>query len=148
MKNASITSTSGSGIYAGRLAALDVFFSETPTTNILIADVPINLSLPSTQNAGEDGIVTMRNLSTTLIMNDTAGQSQRYDKHLDQEDMKLFTTMFLDFSKHLSYNGTICNGDFCCSYDIDAIDNGSNDQKVNEWCQIKLWTWYQCCFLF
>lgn len=128
MKNASISSTSGSGIHVGRSTALNVFFSETPATKVLIANVPIHL--PSSPDYVPTQIVA-RDLSIALEINNTATRNQTYDKHLDQEDMKLFTIKFLDFSLRLSHNGSICNSDICCKYDVDVDDNGLNVEKVN-----------------
>lgn len=68
----------------------------------------------------------MENLpQNKVIESETEEDQQRfietYDQNLLQENMELFTIKFLDFSKHLVHNGTICNGDFCCRYGIDVL---------------------------
>lgn len=116
---------SGSGIYAGRLAALDIFVSKTSKTKILIANIPINLPLLPTEN-----VVNEIDFAREIKFEVDRNTNEKYDHQVFQENMTLFTIEFFDFSKRLNYNGTICNGDFCCNYDIDVIDSGSQDGKV------------------
>lgn len=128
--------TSGSGIYAGHSTALDVFFSSTPATKILIANIPIDFPPQSTQSHDENNVLVesaapMENLPIEFGVDKSDKQSV-YDEGISQEDMHLFTIEFLDFSKGLSHSGRVCNGDFCCNYDIDVVDNGSNDKKVSD----------------
>lgn len=128
-----INPTSGSGIYAGRSTALDVFFSATPTTKILVANIPIDFQSQSTRSNDEnDALVGSaapeENLPTEFEAD--KADKQKYDTGISQEDMHLYTIEFLDFSKGLSQNGSVCNGGFCCNYDIDVVDNGSSDKKV------------------
>ena len=120
--------STGSGIYAGRNGALDVFFSATSATKILIADVPIDLPSITTQNDIEKSVFAKNAAPSEFGVDKTV--KERYNSGISQEDMNLFTINFLDFSYHLSHNGTVCNGDFCCNYDIVVVDNGSLDGKV------------------
>lgn len=133
--NLGLWSHSGSGIYAGHMGTLDIFVSTTATTKILIANVPANPSLLPIENDIEEIEVientnSMENLSTKLGVDKNV--NEKYNHQVLQENMTQFTIEFLDFSKRLSYNGTICNGDdFCCHYDIDVIDSGSHEGTVN-----------------
>lgn len=122
--------TSGSGIYAGRSTALDVFYSSIPTTKILIADVPIDLPSQSTRKDDENNIFVEKAAQMEDLPNGI-NVDKKYDENISQQVMSSFSIEFLDFSKGLSHNGTVCNGDFCCEFDIDVIDNGSNDKMVN-----------------
>lgn len=131
---------SGSGIYTGRLAALDIFVSKTATTKVLIANVPINSPSVSIDNGVDEFDVAkgdlkfaketpaMEKLPRGFEMN--ANANDIYDRQVIQENLKMYTIEFLDFSKRSSYNETICSEDVCCNYDIDVEDNGSQDGKV------------------
>lgn len=140
---------SGSGIYAGRLGALNVFVSESPVTKILIAKVPTALpvvaverDLPKfefVQNAVysenfpkydtfESSLNEFSNLSDSLGHLEVEDLS--YEILLSQDDLTKFTVQFLDFSKGLSQKGTACNEGICCSYDISVSDHGEQVEKV------------------
>lgn len=46
-----------------------------------------------------------------------------YDERMNEEKMNLLTVEFLDFSLRTNFNGTVCQGDFCCNYDIEISKN-------------------------
>lgn len=121
---------SGSGIYAARSGALDTFVSESSATKILIADVPTNLSSVNIGNNVEE--IEYGESCNTIgkFPDDFKVLNKTYDQQVHQQDMKFFTLKFLDFSERLSHKGTICNGDFCCKYDVDVVDNGPKDGMV------------------
>lgn len=133
---------SGSGIYTGRLAALDIFVTKTATTKVLIANVPISSPSLSIDDDVEEfelakeemkfakDATTMEKLPSGFEMIENANET--YDRQVIQENLTLYTIEFLDFSKRLSYNDTICSGDLCCHYDIDVDDNGPQNGKVND----------------
>lgn len=127
---------SGSGIYAGRLGTLNVFVSEFPVTKILIARVPTTLpvvaverGLPKfefAQNAAAN-----ENLPTYETFESSSSNLDHLNEiSLGQGDLTEFNVQFLDFSKELSQNGTVCSKDICCSYDINVSDHGEQKDKV------------------
>lgn len=114
---------------------MGVFYSATPATAVIVADVPIDMPQLVTQSNVVKTVFAENMAAVGYVGNSSTehevNKSARYDGNIAQEDLRLFTLNFLDFSKHLNYNGTICNGDVCCIYDIDVNDNGSHDKKVN-----------------
>lgn len=133
---------SGSGLYTGRLAAIDIFVTKTESTKILIANVPINPPSLSMDNDVDEfelakGELKFAKETTAMEKLSRGGEmpanvNETYDRQVIQENLTMYTIEFLDFSKRSSYNGTICSGDLCCHYDIDVDDNGSQDGKVND----------------
>lgn len=136
---------SGSGIYAGRMGALESFVSQSPTTKILIAKVPTALPDESTSNRSPELELVDNNIPTEKlpkyetfeIVNEISlfddvleDPEIFYDRKLLQDDMTVFSVEFLDFSTQQSQRGKVCNDGFCCHYDIDVSDNGPKDGKV------------------
>lgn len=138
-------SCSGSGIYAGRLGALESFVSESPTTKVLIAKVPIirpDATIPSSQSLFEliDNSVSSEKVleyetiesATELKHNNhfVEGGDPILDDKLLQDDMTVFNVTFLDFETKSNHKGKLCNGGVCCHYDIDVSDNGAQYRQV------------------
>lgn len=108
----------GSGIYAGRRGALKVFVSEMHASKVLVAKVPIELpSENEIVNPKADEDIKEFPKNTT---------KQSIDFEILPEHLNLFTVEFLNFSKHNSFNGSVCKDDFCCNYDI-VIRNSTNE---------------------
>lgn len=146
---------SGSGIYAGRLGALTVFSSPTKAvTKVLVAKVPTKL--PSDDYTNENTQDGFENSKPQNEINSNENESAEplYDKTVSQEDMKKYVVEFLDFTKRLRYNGTVCKGRICCNYDIDISDNGVQNQnqvifcKLNEMPKIFVIFWILILFSF
>lgn len=131
---------SGTGIYAGRLGALKVFISPTKAiTKVLVAKVPTKL--PSDDHTIEKAPRNVKHNPIEALQeqnekesNENESVKQLYDKLIGQEDMKSYVVEFLDFTKRLRYNGTVCNGRICCHYDIDISDNGAHNQEQVIFC--------------
>lgn len=142
---------SGSGIFAGRLGALKVFVSQTASTKILIANVPIerdssdtceapllscgnepeNLSfIESHQEIGSDGNEDKVGGSFLEALNRMSDDNSSTNEDLYQDDLTKFTVLFLDFSKNKIQNGSVCTSDTCCHYSIEVQDMGENNEKV------------------
>lgn len=124
---------SGSGIYAGRLGALNMFVSpEKPVTKVLVAKVPTQLPpddyVPQRHTRGLDADPQQQDRED---LNEDEGVEPLYDKTISQEDMRSYEVEFLDFTERLRHNGTVCKGKICCHYDIDISDNGvQNEEQV------------------
>lgn len=133
---------SGSGIYAGRLGALDVFYSRIATTKVLIAKVPIHPQSLGIQNISskpvvvENPVFNQENLppyeaidASSMNGNDHASKVE-IDKHFSQDNLKVFAIKFLDFSSKLYHDGMVCQHGICCYYDIVISLNGMQVEKV------------------
>lgn len=133
---------SGSGIYTGRMAALDIFVTKTASTKILIANVPIDSPSPSDDNdveAFEIANEEIKFTKDTTKMEKSSSWFERsgsangtYDRQVIQENLTLYTIEFLDLTKPRSYNETVCSGDLRCHYEIDADDIGAQDGMVSD----------------
>lgn len=137
---------SGSGIYAGRLGALETFVSQSPATKVLIAKVPTTLPDISLENdIPKLEIIEKNNIPIEKLSKYESFESEMdeipyecqledeevlYDQKVAQDDMTVFSVKFLDFSKDTSHTGTVCNEEVCCRYDIDVSDNGYQPGKV------------------
>lgn len=142
---------SGSGIYAGRLGALETFVSQTPTTKVLIAKVPTTLPNQSLEHAtpnfeligngnSDETFIDYETIESNMDANLFEGLLENeevlYDRQVAQDDMTVFSVEFLDFSQQSSHIGTVCNENVCCRYDIDVSDNGYQIGKVKIYCEI------------
>lgn len=126
----------GSGIYAGRSGALEVFVSQTPTTKVLIAKVPAEpqsfpiKNIPSKSFGFEYPIAIQPNLPSYETIKTDAKSEIEIDKHFSQDNMSVFAIEFLDFSKHLYQDGMVCQNGTCCHYDIAINRNRLQSEKV------------------
>lgn len=119
--------TTGSGIYAGRLGAQKVFFSEIPTSKVLVARLPINLpSEDETPYIKPDEEIKEYPKYVQRLTQDDNFKPVFY-KNVRQDNMDLAKVRFLDFIASTNFSGTVCMGDFCCSYNIEiSKNNGPN----------------------
>lgn len=135
----------GSGIYAGRLGALESFVSQSPMTKVLIAKVPTILPDATATNS-EPQFELIGNIVPSLEspkyetfesatdinrveLSDT-NKDLILDTKLLQDDMTVFSVEFLNFAIKTNHKGQLCNGGVCCHYDIEVSDNGSQDEQV------------------
>lgn len=120
---------SGSGIYAGRLGALNMFVSPTKAiTKVLVAKVPTKLPPDNFMPKYMPRSAKRSNFEQSNDV-DNEDVEQLYDKTMGQEDMKSYEVEFLDFTTRSRFNGTVCKGKICCHYDIDISDNGVQNLK-------------------
>lgn len=131
--NWQIVNTTGSGIYAGRLGAQKVYFSEIPRSQVLVARLPINL--PSENEIvhikPDKDIKVFPKIDDRLI---DEFYKPFYDDLLIQEKMHLLTVEFLDFSLQTNFSGVVCQDDFCCNYDIEVSKNSDPDKGNTNVC--------------
>lgn len=134
----------GSGIYAGRLGALEVFVSQTPMTKVLVAKVPADPQSSSIENNPSESFPIIENpisIQKTLPSYETIEIDANpneidklseigIDNYFLQDNMTVFAIEFLDFSKQLHHNGKICQNDTCCHYDIAVNRNRMQSEKV------------------
>lgn len=129
---------SGSGIYAGRLGALDVFYSQIAKTKVLIAKVPADPQSFTSEHSPwtpvdiENPILIEENLPPheTIETEINRVSEIEIDKHFSQDNLKVFAIEFLDFSKSLYHDGRVCQGGICCYYDIVIDRNRMQMGKV------------------
>lgn len=129
---------SGSGIYAGRLGALEVFYSRFATTKVLIAKVPVDPqssaaeNIPSKMDVIENPVLIEENLQTIdeTPSNEADRNKVEIDKHFSQDNLKVFAIEFLDFSKKLYHEGRVCQDGICCYYDIVISRDRMKTEKV------------------
>lgn len=131
---------SGSGIYAGRLGALEVFVSEVATTKVLIAKVPADPQFHLAQSQPAFiGKPISHNGSGSLQETFATGfnpnpmetdHDHEIDKHFAQDNMTVFEMKFLDFSKNVYHDGEVCQDGICCHYDIAINRNQVQMGKV------------------
>lgn len=128
---------SGSGIYSGRMGALQVFVSETPATKILIAKLPIDL--PADDRISPSETVAKRVVASPNDFSNFTGNISYFSKsdetndaiYLKQDDLSEYSMNFLNFAEeNLSQSGTVCNRAICCSYSVKVTDNGELAGKV------------------
>lgn len=128
---------SGSGIYSGRMGALQVFVSETPATKILIAKLPIDL--PAEDSISPSEVVAKRIFASLNDFSYFTGKIYNFFKsdetndaiYLKQDDLGEYSMNFLNFAeKNLSQSGMVCNRAICCSYSVEVTDNGELAGKV------------------
>lgn len=116
-----------------------MFFSETPTTKILIASVPVDLPSDDDQQSTSDpdlnhGISNeLRVKARSVIIGSEISDETQYvmNTNMHQDNLTEFTVTFLDFSEKNRQNGTVCNNAVCCNYDVEVSDMGALDGKVN-----------------
>lgn len=112
------------------MGALKVFVSPTKAiTKVLVAKVPTKLPSDDYTIEKEPRNVKHSPIEALQRRNENGSVKQLYDKLIGQEDMKSYVVEFLDFTKRLRYNGTVCDGRICCHYDIDISDNGAYNQE-------------------
>lgn len=128
---------SGSGIYAGRLGALEVFYSRFATTKVLIAKVPVDPqstteSTPSKSIVIKNPILIEDNLKIIdkAPLNEADRTNVEIDKHFSQDNLNVFAIEFLDFSKKLYHDGRVCQDGICCYYDIVISRDRMQTEKV------------------
>lgn len=124
-----VLNTTGSGIYHGRAGALKVYVSGISTSKVLVARVPINLP---TEDGEETPVIRPdEEIKEYPKMNDhvnvNRGIKPLFDKRQIQMDLDRLQVEFLDFSSQSTFNGSLCQWNFCCKYDIKiSINTASN----------------------
>ena len=103
--------STGSGIYSGSLGALVSQMSEVANTRVLIASVPKTPGLQLTPDPP---------VPTITATKDNIFEANQSELRLIQEDLKDFEISELDFDQNATQQGSICNGGFCCDYDIEV----------------------------
>lgn len=119
--NRPLLGNTGSGIYSGKLGALQSVMSETQLTRVLIANVPRNPGVIVT--SADQSSFTDQELSNTK-------EGKQIPPALDiwREDIDKFRIFFLDFNKNTTQKGRICYKSACCTYNILVSDR---DEKTN-----------------
>lgn len=125
----------GSGIYAGRLGALEVFVSRTATTKVLIAKVPINspaIEDATSQLVHTDKMISVQNIlpTTDTCPMEIDAIPNEMDNHFSQDNMTTFAIEFLDVAKQFDHNGMVCKDGICCHYKIVINRCGVRAKKV------------------
>lgn len=116
LTNKSGVLNTGSGIYSGRMGALKAFTAiNTPTTKILIAEVP---KKPADQPANR----TMPEESEKSVI--------LPGLRLWKADLEKYNLTFLDFEENLEQAGSVCHGTICCDYKIRVSANNSLSEKA------------------
>lgn len=119
---------SGSGIYSGKLGALIVEMTGTPTTRILISDLPRS---PGTFDA--DTLNQQPQEQNFNAKIDDSSSRILPGLNIWREQMDNFNTRFLNFTQAAQQKDRICiNNDnsVCCEYDIAVTDTGVTDNSV------------------
>lgn len=119
--------SSGSGIYAGRLGALNAFITESATTKILIAKVPIDIDSPDLVNSNKKSSGNIDNSETDLDQssNRVTYPYARNVETLDllKDDLTEYNVQFLNFTENSQQVGSVCNNGICCNYNMSVSDN-------------------------
>lgn len=94
-------SNTGSGIYSGRMGAIESIMADTPSTRILIANIS-------------------RSPDTVDVVDSSEADRIPAPVHLKvwKENLASYTMEALDFDKNASLSGKVCSGQFCCEYNI------------------------------
>lgn len=130
--NLPVLKTSGSGIYAGRLGALSAYVTETETTKIIIAQVPIDSHLSESQQSHRNKLPIRGNSGSDFRNGVIHPYSSRSNSAFDllQDDLSRYTVEFLNFTENVSHAGRVCNNGICCNYNVEISEINGEHQKV------------------
>lgn len=110
---ASTLENTGSGIYSGRLGALRAIMADTPTTKVLVAELPKRPSENIHPGAHNEDVI-----ETTL----------KATQNLWKENLDQYQIYALDFEKNYTQVGKQCHGTICCEYNI-TVNISAPDAK-------------------
>lgn len=109
---ASTSETTGSGIYAGRLGALQQFMAVAPTTRILIAELPKDPASSGNLIANADENIVWKDVQDLWV-----------------ENLRPYHIIALNFEENHNQAGRFCNDTICCEYNVTARDTGMVDKS-------------------
>jgi len=101
----------GSGIYSGRFGPLRTLITETPTVSTLTAQVPIEPGLAT---------IVVNQPSNSEADTESTRQAAANDLRLSRENLNEYNVAHLNFAQNTTQNGTLCHGEFCCTYYIEV----------------------------